>query len=99
MPPSPVSPASSTVPPSCSPRLVRTREDKCRVSVLTSRRCQAFDDAMSDDLSVPRALGVLHETVRAGNTALADGDRDGVRTAHGAVRAMLDVLGLSPGDF
>src|SRR4051812_18363776 len=63
------------------------------------RRPDAFDDAMNDDLSVPRALGVVHETVRAGNTALADGDKDAVRAAYGAVRAMLDVLGLSPADF
>src|SRR3954470_5305471 len=63
------------------------------------RRPDAFDDALDDDLSVPRALGVVHETVRAGNTALADGDKEAVRTAYGAVRAMLDVLGLSPADF
>ena len=30
---------------------------------------------------------------------LVDGDTDGVRAAYGAVRAMLDVLGLSPADF
>jgi cysteinyl-tRNA synthetase len=63
------------------------------------RRPDGFDEALNDDLSVPRALGVVHETVRAGNTALADGDRDAVRTAYGAVRAMLEVLGLSPADF
>ena len=50
----------------------------------------AFVEALDDDLSVPRALGVVHETVRAGNTALADGDQASVRTAYGAVRAMLD---------
>jgi len=65
----------------------------------TSAVPQAFADAMDDDLSVPRALGVVHETVRAGNTALADGDQAAVRTSYGAVRAMLEVLGLSPGDF
>ena len=27
---------------------------------------------MDDDLNVPRALAALHETVRAGNTALAE---------------------------
>ena len=35
----------------------------------------AFAEAMDDDLGVPAALAVLHETVREGNTALADGDR------------------------
>jgi cysteinyl-tRNA synthetase len=59
----------------------------------------AFAEAMDDDLSVPRALGVVHETVRAGNTALADGDTGSLRTAYSAVRAMLDVLGLAPQDF
>src|SRR3954452_2061728 len=70
----------------------RERPDK-------SQMPQAFDEAMNDDLSVPRALGVVHETVRAGNTALAAGDKDGVRSAYGEVRAMLDVLGLSVADF
>ena len=36
----------------------------------------AFARAMDDDLGVPAALAVLHETVRAGNTALADGAKD-----------------------
>src|SRR3954463_9660387 len=70
----------------------RERADKSQVP-------QAFDEAMDDDLSVPRALGVLHETVRAGNTALTDGDKDAVASAYGAVLAMVDVLGLSPADF
>jgi cysteinyl-tRNA synthetase len=58
-----------------------------------------FAMAMDDDLAVPRALGVLHETVRDGNAALAAGDKDGVREALVGAQAMLDVLGLSPGDF
>ena len=37
----------------------------------------AFAAAMDDDLNVPQALAVLHDTVRAGNTALTDGDLDG----------------------
>jgi cysteinyl-tRNA synthetase len=39
---------------------------------------------------------VLHETVRAGNTALADGARETVREALGQVRAMTQVLGIDP---
>jgi cysteinyl-tRNA synthetase len=58
-----------------------------------------FAAAMDDDLAVPRALGVLHETVRAGNAALADGDKDAVRDAYLAVRQMVHVLGLAPEDF
>lgn len=56
----------------------------------------AFVAAMDDDLNVPAAVAVVHEHVRAGNTALADGTPDEVRTELVAVRAMLDVLGLDP---
>ena len=55
----------------------------------------AFSTAMDDDLNVPRALAALHETVRAGNTALADGDDDAARKAMYAVVTMTDVLGLN----
>lgn len=54
----------------------------------------AFCDAMDDDLNVPRALAALHETVRAGNTALAEGDDDAARNAMHAVVLMTGVLGL-----
>jgi cysteinyl-tRNA synthetase len=60
---------------------------------------QAFAEAMNDDLGVSRALGVLHDTVRAGNTALADGDKESLTSAYSAVVAMTGVLGLAPGDF
>jgi len=59
-------------------------------------RPQAFDDAMDDDISVPQALAVLHETVREGNAALAADDTDAVRAAFDAVLAMVDALGLNP---
>jgi cysteinyl-tRNA synthetase len=55
---------------------------------------EAFVTAMNDDLNVSAALAVVHETVRAGNSALADG-RPATQEAL-AVRAMLDVLGLDP---
>jgi cysteinyl-tRNA synthetase len=55
---------------------------------------QAFSEAMDDDLNVPRALAALHETVRAGNTALAEGDHHGSRNALAAVMTMTEVLGL-----
>ncbi|UWX97573.1 cysteine--tRNA ligase [Arthrobacter zhaoxinii] len=54
----------------------------------------AFAAAMDDDLNVPQALAVLHDTVRAGNTALAAGDGAAVERALGEVRAMTSVLGL-----
>jgi cysteinyl-tRNA synthetase len=56
---------------------------------------EAFGVAMDDDLNVPQALAVLHETVRAGNTALTDGDLDAAGQAVASVTAMLDVLGLN----
>lgn len=55
----------------------------------------AFAAAMDDDLNVPQALGVLHDTVRAGNTALTAGDLDDARSAADSVSGMLRVLGLS----
>jgi cysteinyl-tRNA synthetase len=56
----------------------------------------AFRAAMDDDLAVPQALAVVHETVRAGNNALAAGDTAAAAAALGEVRAMLGVLGLDP---
>ncbi|GAA2868278.1 cysteine--tRNA ligase [Paenarthrobacter ilicis] len=55
---------------------------------------EAFIAAMDDDLNIPQALGVLHETVRAGNTALASGDVDTAKSALYSVLAMTNVLGL-----
>ena len=54
----------------------------------------AFAEAMDDDLSIPAALAVLHDTVRAGNTALDAGD-DSVALRANEVAAMVAVLGLS----
>ena len=63
--------------------------------VLDSRAMpDAFAAAMDDDLNVPQALAVLHETVRAGNTALAEDSQDAVREALHAVLTMTSVLGL-----
>jgi cysteinyl-tRNA synthetase len=56
----------------------------------------AFVAAMNDDLSVPQALAVLHNTVREGNAALADVDKARAGDALGRVRAMLAVLRLDP---
>ena len=56
-----------------------------------------FSAALDDDLGVPAALAVVHETLRVGNSALAAGDDAGVRAAVVPLRAMLDVLGLDPG--
>ena len=58
----------------------------------------AFADALDDDLGIPQALAVLHETVRAGNNALVAGDIASTETRLAEVRAMLGVLGLDPLD-
>jgi cysteinyl-tRNA synthetase len=63
---------------------------------VTAPRPAEFDAAMDDDFSVPGALAVLHDTVRAGNTALAAGDRAAAAQAAASVRAMLAVIGLDP---
>lgn len=55
-----------------------------------------FATAMDDDLNVPAALAVVHEHLRAGNSALAARDVEAVRAELVAVRGMLDVLGLDP---
>jgi cysteinyl-tRNA synthetase len=58
----------------------------------------AFAAAMDDDLGVPQALAVLHDTVRAGNQALDSEDLLEAATLHGQVVAMVEVLGIDPRD-
>ncbi len=69
------------------------------VEACLGRVPDAFGRAMDDDLGVPAALAVVHETVRAGNTALADGAKETVREALGQVTAMTCVLGINPGQW
>lgn len=64
--------------------------------VATAELPAAYSAAMDDDLNVPAALAVVHEHLRAGNTAIAAGERAAVRSELLAVRGMLDVLGLDP---
>jgi cysteinyl-tRNA synthetase len=56
----------------------------------------AFAAAMDDDLGVPQALGVLHETVRQGNAALDAKDVALAARLRAEAVAMLGVLGLDP---
>ena len=63
---------------------------------LVSSLPQAFTTALDDDLAVPQALAVVHETVTEGNSALAAGDSAGAAKQAGSVLAMLAVLGLDP---
>ena len=59
----------------------------------------AFAQALDDDLGVPAALAVVHDTVRRGNSALADGDTAAAAQAAGEVLAMTAVLGLAPSQW
>ncbi|GAA4751102.1 cysteine--tRNA ligase [Amnibacterium soli] len=58
----------------------------------------AFAAAMDDDLGVPQALAVLHETIRRGNQAIDSGALDDAGAALAGVRAMTGVLGIDPSD-
>ncbi len=54
-----------------------------------------FVAAMDDDLNLPIALGVLHEVVRRGNTAISENNAPAITAALAEVNAMLSVLGLT----
>jgi cysteinyl-tRNA synthetase len=58
--------------------------------------CAEFAEAMDDDLNTSAALAALHEVVREGNTALAEGNQTAVAGSLASVRAMLGILGIDP---
>ncbi len=57
---------------------------------------EAFAAAMDDDLAIPQALAVLHDTVRSGNLALDGNELEKAAGARGQVLAMTEVLGVNP---
>lgn len=57
-----------------------------------------FAAAMDDDLGVPQALAVVHETVREGNAALDRADTAAVSSALADVAVMTGLLGIDPVD-
>jgi cysteinyl-tRNA synthetase len=57
-----------------------------------------FIDAMNDDLNMPSALAVLHETVRSGNTALDSDNMKDAADAYFAVLGIVNVLNINPLD-
>ena len=63
---------------------------------VAARIPDAFAVVMDDDLGVPQALAVLHETVRAGNAMLDRDDLDGAAAALSEVAGMTGILGLVP---
>jgi cysteinyl-tRNA synthetase len=56
---------------------------------------EEFTAQMNDDLNIPGALAVIHETVTAGNTDLDDQRLSQAHQRWSEVVAMLEVLGLS----
>jgi cysteinyl-tRNA synthetase len=73
-------------------RLASTRFARSGVEVVPG----AFAEAMDDDLAIPQALAVLHDTIRTGNAALDAEDLEAAATARGHALAMTEVLGINP---
>ncbi|NLJ53192.1 MAG: cysteine--tRNA ligase [Intrasporangiaceae bacterium] len=59
---------------------------------------EGFVAALDDDIGVPGALAVVHDTIRAGNSALDKGDVGAAQEAAYLVVAMTDILGVNPLD-
>ena len=57
-----------------------------------------FSTAMDDDLNLPIALSVLHETVRVGNTAITNKSKSELAELLGQVLTMTRALGICPLD-
>lgn len=55
-----------------------------------------FSQAMNDDLNIPAALAVLHESVREGNSCLDEDRLADAARAYVEVLAMLNVLNINP---
>lgn len=68
------------------------------VAARMEQLCNAFVDAMDDDLNTADALGVVFELVREINTMLADpaASGDALKAADDLFREFCDVLGLLP---
>jgi cysteinyl-tRNA synthetase len=58
-----------------------------------------FEREMDEDLNIPAALAVLHESVRAGNSDLDSGNNEAATKRASEVLGMLGVLGLAPSDW
>jgi cysteinyl-tRNA synthetase len=57
---------------------------------------EKFSKAMNDDLNIPAALAVLHESVREGNASLDSTLMEQVARNYAEVLAMVDVLNINP---
>ena len=74
------------------------RAQSAGLDVVATEVPQAFAKAMDDDLAIPQALAVLHDSVREANQALDTKDQDTAGVLVGAIRAMVAVLGVDPLD-
>jgi len=57
---------------------------------------EKFTKAMNEDLNIPAALAVLHESVREGNASLDGSLMDQLARNYAEVLAMVDVLNINP---
>ncbi len=57
---------------------------------------EEFAAALDEDLGVPQGMAAVHTTVRQGNAALAEGDKESAAALAALVRGMLGVLGMDP---
>jgi len=57
---------------------------------------EKFSKAMNEDLNIPAALAVLHESVREGNASLDGSLMDQLARNYAEVLAMVDVLNINP---
>ncbi len=76
-------------------RVLQRDADDVRIAAAVPDR---FAAAMDDDLGVPQALAVIHETVRTGNAALDAGDIAATTRAFADVAVMTGLLGIDPLD-
>jgi len=74
------------------------RAVEARLDVTASSVPEAFATALDDDLAIPQALAVLHESVREANYALDSKDFDTAGVVVQGIRAMVAVLGVDPLD-
>lgn len=74
------------------------RADQVGLDISATEVPAAFAAAMDDDLSIPAALAVLHDTVRSANNSLDSGDNAAAGVSVREVRAMVRVLGVDPSD-
>lgn len=74
--------------------LKRTTDTK-QLHIDTQSLPTEFIEAMDSDLNVPGALAVIHERVRAGNTAFDSNDEAKLSDCVEQVKAMVHVLGLT----